>query len=329
MSMILTRTPFRVSLFGGGTDFEFWYQKHGAKIITFSIGYYCYIALRYLPPFFDSSHRIVWSKIEETSDIDRISHPVVKACLNFYNIKQGVELHHIGDLPARSGIGSSSSFTVGLIHALYVLQGRSVTKRQIINDAIFIEQNVLREYVGVQDQIQVGHGGFNLIEIKPNGDFSVSPISMALERLRSLTESLLLFYTGISRFSSEITKHTIESAGKNDQPLYEIASLTEEAHKILIDDSKPIDYLGELLHQSWIMKKSLSTEISTNEIDLMYEKAIEMGALGGKVLGAGGGGFLLLFAPPECHDKVRGALSDLVEIPFKMDQFGTTLVQHI
>ena len=329
MSMILTRTPFRVSLFGGGTDFEFWYQKHGAKIITFSIGYYCYIALRYLPPFFDSSNRIVWSKIEETSDIDKITHPVVKACLNFYNIKQGVELHHIGDLPARSGIGSSSSFTVGLIHALYILQGRSVTKRQIIDDAIFIEQNVLREYVGVQDQIQVGHGGFNLIEIKSNGDFSVSPISMARERLRSLTESLLLFYTGISRFSSEITKHTIESAGKNDQPLYEIASLTEEAHKILIDDSKPIDYLGELLHQSWVMKKSLSTEISTNEIDLMYEKAIEMGALGGKVLGAGGGGFLLLFAPPECHDKVRRALSDLVEIPFKMEQFGTTLVQHI
>lgn len=327
--MILTRTPFRVSLFGGGTDFEFWYQNHGSKIITCSIGYYCYIALRYLPPFFESSNRIVWSKIEETSNIDEISHPVVKACLNFYNIKQGVEIHHIGDLPARSGIGSSSSFTVGLIHALYILQGRSVTKRQIINDAIHIEQNILKEYVGIQDQIQVGYGGFNLIEISRDGDFCVSPVSLARERANLLTENLLLFYTGISRYSSEITKNTIKSASKNNKPLSDISSITDEAYNILIDNEKPIDAIGELLHHSWALKKSLSAEISTEGIDLLYEKAIEMGALGGKILGAGGGGFLLLYVPKRYQAKVRQALLGLVEIPFKMDQFGTNLVHHI
>ena len=329
MSMILTRTPFRVSLFGGGTDFEFWYQNHGSRIITCSIGYYCYISLRYLPPFFESSNRIVWSKIEETSNIDEISHPVIRACLNFYNIKQGVEIHHIGDLPARSGIGSSSSFTVGLIHALYVLQGRSVTKRQIINDAIHIEQKILKEYVGIQDQIQVGYGGFNLLDISRDGDFSVSPLALTRERASLLNESLLLFYTGISRFSSEITKNTIESASKNNRPLSEISSITDEAYNILIDNEKPIDILGELLHQSWVLKKSLSTEITTGEIDLLYEKAIDMGALGGKILGAGGGGFLLLYVPKRYQSKVRKALLGLVEIPFKMDQFGTNLVHNI
>ncbi len=328
MSMILTRTPFRVSLFGGGTDFKFWYQNHGSKLITCSIGYYCYIALRILPPFFDSANRIVWSKIEETNNINEITHPVVRACLNFYNISQGVEMHHIGDLPARSGIGSSSSFTVGLIHALYVLQGRSVTKRQIIDDAIYVEQNLLKEYVGIQDQIQVGYGGFNLIEIKQDGDFSVSPISISRDRISSLTENLLLFYTGISRFSSEITKHTIESAHKNDKPLQEIAFLTEQASEILTDDLKSLDLIGELLHNSWAMKKSLSSQISTQAIDLIYEKARKMGALGGKILGAGGGGFLLLYVPKEYQVNVRKALDSLVEIPFRLDQFGTTLVQH-
>lgn len=329
MSMILTRTPFRVSLFGGGTDFEFWYKNHGSKIITCSIAYYCYISLRYLPPFFDATNRIVWSKIEETSNIDEITHPVVRACLNFYDIKRGVEIHHIGDLPARSGIGSSSSFTVGLVHALYVLRGLSVTKRQIIDDAIFIEQNLLKEYVGIQDQIQVGYGGFNLIEIKRDGDFCVSPISIGQHRLFKLQENLLLFYTGISRFSSEITKHTIEGAHKNDQPLYGIQSLTESAYRVLTDDSLSIDGLGKLLHQSWELKRSLSSEISTNEIDVLYEKALAKGALGGKILGAGGGGFLLFYVPKKYQSNVRQALSDLVEIPFKFDQFGTNLMQHI
>ncbi|MHB1585976.1 MAG: GHMP family kinase ATP-binding protein [Acidiferrobacteraceae bacterium] len=323
--MVISRTPFRVSFFGGGTDYPGWFQDHGGRVLTSTINRYCYISARYLPPFFETRSRIVWSMIEQVNHPDDIKHPAVRAGLKFLKVDDGVEIHHDGDLPARSGLGSSSAFTVGLLHALYGLQGRMVSKSKLAEEAIYVEQVLLKEAVGIQDQIQVAHGGINLIDIRVDGTYEVRPILLPAQRIGELQEHLLLFFTGISRFASEVAQSQIEAIPKKKADLQEMAALVDPALEILTGGG-PIDDFGAMLHESWRLKRGLTDKVSSERIDEIYERARAAGALGGKLLGAGGGGFMLLFAKPERKPEIRKTLSHLLEIPFRFERSGTQII---
>ncbi len=326
--MIITRTPFRISFFGGGTDYPAWFQQHGGQVLSTTIDKYCYITCRHLPPFFDYKHRIVYSAIENVRHWDEIQHPAVRAVLGWSNCGKGLEIHHDGDLPARSGLGSSSSFTVGLLHALAALKGRYVSKKQLASNAIHIEQEVIGENVGSQDQIAAAYGGLNRIEFTRNGNFEVSPVIVRPQRLRELQSHLMLCFTGFSRIASEIAKSQIESIRQRDVELHRMAEMVEEAVRILHSRSSRIDAFGELLHEGWLHKKSLSDRVSTPEIDEIYQTALDAGATGGKILGAGGGGFLLLFVKPALQQRVREKLDHLVHVPFSFDDSGSRVVLY-
>lgn len=326
--MIITRTPFRISFFGGGTDYPTWYQKHGGEVLSTSIDKYCYITCRHLPPFFDYKHRIVYSAIENVRHWDEIRHPAVRGVLSWANCSKGLEIHHDGDLPARSGLGSSSSFTVGLVHALAALKGNMVSKEQLARDAIHIEQNVIGESVGSQDQVAAAFGGFNRIEFLRSGGFQVSPVIVKKKRLAELQKHLMLCFTGFSRIAAEVAQSKIANLAKRETELFRMREMVEEAVKILHGCSRPIEEFGDLLHQAWLAKKQLSEKVSTSEIDKIYDSAREAGAVGGKILGAGGGGFLLLFVKPENQPKVREALKNLVHVPFNFDESGSRVVLY-
>lgn len=326
--MIITRTPFRISFFGGGTDYPAWFQQHGGQVLSTTIDKYCYITCRHLPPFFDYKHRIVYSAIENVRHWDEIKHPAVRAVLGWSNCGKGLEIHHDGDLPARSGLGSSSSFTVGLLHALAALKGRYVSKKQLASNAIHIEQEVIGENVGSQDQIAAAYGGLNRIEFTRNGNFEVAPVIVRPQRLRELQSHLMLCFTGFSRIASEIAKSQIESIRQRDVELHRMAEMVEEAIRILHSRSSRIDAFGELLHEGWLHKKSLSDKVSTPEIDEIYQTALDAGATGGKILGAGGGGFLLLFVKPALQARVREKLDHLVHVPFSFDDSGSRVVLY-
>ena len=326
--MIITRTPFRISFVGGGTDYPAWFQQHGGQVLSTTIDKYCYITCRHLPPFFDYKHRIVYSAIENVRHWDEIQHPAVRAVLGWSNCGKGLEIHHDGDLPARSGLGSSSSFTVGLLHALAALKGRYVSKKQLASNAIHIEQEVIGENVGSQDQIAAAYGGLNRIEFTRNGNFEVSPVIVRPQRLRELQSHLMLCFTGFSRIASEIAKSQIESIRQRDVELHRMAEMVEEAVRILHSRSSRIDAFGELLHEGWLHKKSLSDRVSTPEIDEIYQTALDAGATGGKILGAGGGGFLLLFVKPALQQRVREKLDHLVHVPFSFDDSGSRVVLY-
>lgn len=326
--MIITRTPFRISFFGGGTDYPAWFQQHGGQVLSTTIDKYCYITCRHLPPFFDYKHRIVYSAIENVRHWDEIQHPAVRAVLGWSNCGKGLEIHHDGNLPARSGLGSSSSFTVGLLHALAALKGRYVSKKQLASNAIHIEQEVIGENVGSQDQIAAAYGGLNRIEFTRNGNFEVSPVIVRPQRLRELQSHLMLCFTGFSRIASEIAKSQIESIRQRDVELHRMAEMVEEAVRILHSRSSRIDAFGELLHEGWLHKKSLSDRVSTPEIDEIYQTALDAGATGGKILGAGGGGFLLLFVKPALQQRVREKLDHLVHVPFSFDDSGSRVVLY-
>jgi D-glycero-alpha-D-manno-heptose-7-phosphate kinase len=323
--MIISCTPFRVSFFGGGTDYPTWFRENGGRVLTSTINKYCYLTARYLPPFFDQRSRIVWSKIEKVDNPEEIEHPAVRGILQFLKIREGVEIHHVGDLPAHAGLGSSSAFTVGLLHALYALKGQMANKAQLADDAIYVEQEVLREAVGVQDQIEVAYGGINFIEIRRDGGYQVSPVILGRDRMEELQSHLMLFFTGISRFASEIAEEQIKAIPNKARELSAMFRLVDEALGMLPTD-RPIAQFGKLLHESWLLKRSLTDKISTNQIDQAYEAARRAGALGGKILGAGGGGFMLIFAAPEVQPKVRQALAGLLEVPFEFDHAGTQII---
>lgn len=323
--MIISRTPFRVSFFGGGTDYPAWFQDHGAKVLTSTINRYCYITARYLPPFFDQRSRIVWSKIELVNAVQEIKHPAVRAALQFLDIHKGVEIHHVGDLPARSGLGSSSAFAVGLLHALYALKGELANKRRLADDAIYIEQQMLNEAVGIQDQIQVAYGGINLIEVPRNGEYQVSPVILSSKRMREFESHMMLFFTGISRFASEIAQSQIKVIPHKTKALRAMGAMVDEAMHVLAG-SGSLDGFGRLLHESWLLKRSLTAKISSQMIDEVYEAARRAGALGGKLLGAGGGGFMLFFVPPARQQQVRESLHKLLEIPFHFEHAGTQII---
>ncbi|OQY48979.1 MAG: kinase [Candidatus Parabeggiatoa sp. nov. 2] len=324
--MIISRTPFRVSFFGGGTDYPAWYLEHGGKVLATAIDKYCYISCRYLPPFFEHKYRIVYSKIENVKHYNELRHPAVRAVLSYLECEKGLEIHHDGDLPARSGLGSSSAFTVGLLNVLYALQGKYCSSMQLAKEAIHIEQDIIQEHVGSQDQISTSLGGFNRIEFFTDGRFEITPLIIPNERKSELQKYLMLFFTGISRFASEVAKSQIENLKKRSSELYALGGMVDEAIKILSSKEIPIEEFGQLLHESWQYKRKLSEKITNKVIDDIYNTARLSGAMGGKIIGAGGGGFILLFVPPEQQEKVKKALEKLIYVPFNFENTGSRIV---
>ena len=326
--MIITRTPFRISFFGGGTDYPAWYRENGGSVLSSTIDKYCYITCRYLPPFFEHKYRIVYSHIENVQTVDEIRHPSVRTALKWANVEDGVEIHHDGDLPARSGLGSSSTFTVGLVHALYGLRGQMVSKNALAKNAIHIEQNLIKENVGSQDQISAAYGGFNRIDFHQDNSFGVSQIIIPIVRREELQSHLMLCFTGVSRIADLIAKSQIDNLSNHEIELKRMREMVNEAITILCNSNVSIDEFGKLLDQSWTLKKRLSTQVSTSLIDQIYDEAKSAGATGGKILGAGGGGFMLLFAKPERHSAIRERLKNLVHVLFKFDDSGSRVVLY-
>ena len=326
--MIISRTPFRVSFFGGGSDYPAWYQEHGGQVLATTIDKYCYISCRYLPPFFEHKYRIVYSKIENVKEISEIEHPAVKAVLSWMKSERGLEIHHDGDLPARSGLGSSSSFTVGLINVLMAMKGQHISNEDVAKLAIHIEQDIIKENVGSQDQISASYGGFNHIEFKTDNSMDVRPVILPQEKLEELENHLMLFFTGFSRYASDIAKSKIANFKNRVTELKKMKEMVGEAISILQSGNNSLDDFGKLLGESWRHKRSLSDKVSTPVIDGIYNEAIKAGALGGKILGAGGGGFLLLFVRPELHNKVMEKFKDLIYVPFKFENSGSKIVLY-
>jgi D-glycero-alpha-D-manno-heptose-7-phosphate kinase len=323
--MIISRTPFRVSFFGGGTDYPAWYTNNGGAVLATTIDKYCYITCRFLPPFFEHRIRVVYRVIETCQNVNEIEHPVVREVLRYLNIDRGVEIHHDADLPAGSGMGTSSSFTVGLLHALYALKGQMPSKLQLGLESIDIEQNRVLETVGSQDQISAAYGGINHITFSRNGDISVRPITVSADRVNELSTNLMLFYTGFARTASMVAASYVDNIESKEVQLNTLAGMVEEGVSILAD-GRDIQEFGKLLHESWLVKRALSPEVSNSGVDEVYERATAAGAIGGKLLGAGGGGMMLLFVPPSQQARVRERLNGLLHIPFKFESSGSQII---
>lgn len=326
--MIITRTPLRISFFGGGTDYPVWYKENGGAVLSTTINKYCYINCRYLPPFFNYKYRIRYVEREETQTIDDIKHNSVRECLKFANIDSGIEMVHTSDIPARSGVGSSSAFTAGFLQALNALNGRMITKRQLAHDAINVEHNLIKENVGAQDQVAVVFGGLNRIDFGGDDDFSVSPITITKEKTELLQNHLMLFFSGFSRNASDIAAEQIKKTSALKNELREMKGMVDKAVEILNSDSCDIKEFGKLLHESWKIKRGLTHMISSNEIDAIYETARRAGALGGKLLGAGGGGFVLIFAEPEIQSGIKEKLKDTLYVPFRFEKLGSQVIMY-
>lgn len=323
--MIINRTPFRISFFGGGTDYPSWYLKHGGCVLSTSIDKYCYITCRVLPPFFEHRLRIVYSKMEQCGHYSEIKHPAVREILRFLNIDQSLEIHHDGDLPARSGMGSSSSFTVGLLHALYAHLGIMPSKMRLASESIHVEQNMIKETVGSQDQVCVAYGGLNLIKFSTSGEIDVQPVTLSVERTRELNSHLMLFYTGIRRTASNVAQGYVNNLDNKYKVLKKMQKMAVQGLGILKSGSGICEF-GQLLHHAWMLKRGLSSDVSNHIVDGLYERAQEAGAIGGKITGAGGGGFLLLFVRPSEQKKVREALSEKIHVPFSFESSGSQIV---
>jgi D-glycero-alpha-D-manno-heptose-7-phosphate kinase len=323
--VIVTRTPYRISFFGGGTDYPAWYRRHGGSVLATTIDKYSYLTCRYLPPFFEHRIRVMYSKIEMCQHLDEIEHPAVREVLRYVGMDRGVEIHHDGDLPARSGMGSSSAFTVGLLHALYALKGQMPSKRQLAMESVLIEQERLKEAVGSQDQVLAAHGGLNHIVFTRDGEISVNPVTLSAELTQQLGAHLMLFYTGITRTASEIAESYIQRTETNEHQMQALADMVNEGLGIL-NDGKDLVRFGRLLDEAWKAKRSLSASVSSGEIDDLYAAARSAGAIGGKLTGAGGGGFMLLFVEPHNRRRVRERLGSLLHVPFRFSFGGSQVV---
>jgi D-glycero-alpha-D-manno-heptose-7-phosphate kinase len=323
--LIISRTPFRVSFFGGGTDYPAWYRSHGGAVLATTIDKYCYLTCRYLPPFFEHKIRVVYSKIENCHSVEEIVHPAVREILRYCRIDRGVEIHHDGDLPARSGMGTSSSFTVGLLHALYALKGQMPTKAQLAKESIVIEQEILKETVGSQDQVLAAHGGFNHVLFDASGEITIRPVTVSASRLNELNRHLMLFYTGIRRTASDVAGSYVNGLDDKDRQFRIIAELTNQGVSVLCGKSK-LALFGELLHHAWQAKRDLSARVSNADVEEIYKQALSAGAIGGKLLGAGGGGFILFFVPPSKQATVRRRLNKLIYVPFKFESSGSQII---
>lgn len=326
--MIISRTPFRISFFGGGTDYPIWYEENGGAVLSATINKYCYITARYLPPFFDYKYRIRYVSREETQNISEIKHPSVRECLEFLNINSGIEMVHTSDLPARSGLGSSSAFTVGFLNSLYALTGKMATKRRLALDAIYVEQDLIKENVGSQDQTAAAFGGFNRIDFGGTEEINVRPVILSPEKLKLLQDHFMLFFTGFSRDASEVAGEQIKQTPSKYNELLTMKAMVDEAINILCSNPCRIEDFGKLLDESWKIKRSLTNLISTNKIDAIYETALRAGAIGGKLCGAGGGGFLLLFVPPENQSRIKEALKHILYVPFSFENLGSQIIFH-
>lgn len=325
--MIVSRTPHRISFFGGGTDYPDYYLEHGGKVLGVAIDKYSYLNVRKLPPFFEHKHRIVYSKQENVLSIDEIVHPSVRETLKYLNIDYGISIHHDGDIPARSGMGSSSAFTVGLLNSMKALEGKMMSKKELAKIAIHIEQNLIKENVGSQDQTFAAYGGLNTIEFLQNGEIIVEPVIMNHDRLVEFQGNMMLFFTGLSRMASGILDEQMANTALNIPNLNRMKDMVNEAHDILVSNAN-LNQFGELLNSTWALKKSLSSKVTNPVIDSMYDKAIQAGALGGKLLGAGSGGFMMFYVEEKYQDKVRAALSDYLHIPFCFDFDGSKIVVY-
>lgn len=322
--MIICRTPFRISFFGGGTDYPVWYKEHGGAVLSTTIDKYCYVSLRHLPPFFDFNYRIRYYIKEEKKELDDIQHPSVRECLRFMNIERGVEVVHSADLPAQSGLGSSSTFTVCMLHALNTLLHKNPTKRELALSAINVEQKMIGESVGSQDQTSAAFGGFNRIQFGGPQEIAVNMLVLSPEVLRTLQGNLMLFFTGFSRNASEVAKEQIQKTKNKKAELFRMMEIVDEAHLLL--NQGDIDSFGRLLHDQWLIKRGMASLITNNCIDGIYDAGMRAGALGGKLLGAGNGGFMLFYVRPEQQPAVKQALASLLHVPFYFESLGSQVV---
>tara|TARA_Y100000590_G_scaffold467515_1_gene646652 strand:+ start:1099 stop:2103 length:1005 start_codon:yes stop_codon:yes gene_type:complete len=323
--MIISKTPYRISFFGGGSDYPAWYIKNGGAVLSTTIDKYVYISCRNLPPFFKHKHRIVWSQIETVREINQIKHKAVKEMLKHFKIMNGLEIHYDGDLPARSGMGSSSVFVVGLMNLLNNFVGKKINKKKLATNSIYFEQKILKEIVGSQDQIAAVYGGFNKITFRPGGKFTVNPFPIKSGRVKQLNRNLLLVYTGLKRTAHDIASDYVNKLQKSKKyHILEILNFVKEGEKILKQGN--LDDFGNLLHESWLEKKSLSTSISNSSINDIYNDAIKNGAIGGKLLGAGGGGFFLFYIPYFKQKKLIKHFKKLITIPFNFSSEGSKIL---
>ena len=327
--MIISRTPYRVSFFGGGTDYPSWYLKEGGAVLSTTIDKYCYITCRILPPFYEVKYKVVWSHIEVVSTISEILHPAVRNGLKYLGINNGVglEIHHQGDLPARAGMGSSSSFVVGFFKAMLALKGQMISKKDLAKMAIEFEQDILKENVGSQDQMAAAYGGLNVIRFNTNGDILVEPITISSKRISELENHLMLFYTGNTRLASDIAGDFVRNFDSKVGVLRKMYDIVGSAIEVLTSESDICDF-GALLNETWQLKQSVSTKVSSELVNRIYGIALENGAIGGKLLGAGSSGFMLIFAPPEKQPQIKSALSGYQYVPFKFEDAGSVITYY-
>ena len=322
--MIISRTPYRISFFGGGTDYPEWYRVNGGQVLSTAINRYLHISCRYLPPFFDHKIRLAYSVTEECEDFSQIDHPSVREVLRFLQIKDGLEIHFGGDLPGRSGTGSSSACTVGMLNALYAFKNETISSERLANESINIEQNIIGEIVGSQDQISAAYGGFNHIKFNQDDSIDINPIDAKTYNLNQLDSKLMLFFTGIRRTAETVAKTYVEDLLNKEKQLFQMSEMVDKSLEIL--KSNDLDNFGRLLDEGWRKKKELSKEVSNQVIDDIYAKGIKCGALGGKISGAGGGGFVFFYVPEENQPKLKEALSGLTHVPFNFEVEGSKII---
>ncbi len=324
--MIITRTPFRMSFFGGGTDMETFFKENGGAVISTTFDKYCYVNVRHLPHFFDWNTELTYSKIEKVSDVDEINHPAIRNAMKMLDMHE-IRLTYEADLPARSGLGTSSSFAVGMLNAFYALKGKYADKKKLADEAIYLERVLCDEAGGWQDQIAAAYGGFNRINFNSDG-YEVLPVIISPERKRQLNNNLLMFFTGFTRFSAAVQQANNLGAKDKKSQLREMLSLVDDAEKVLTDNNSDLDDFGRLLDHTWRLKRQTGSAVSTDSIDTLYAKGIEAGAIGGKLLGAGGGGFLVFYVQPDKHNSVKKAMKDLMYIPFEFENGGTRVIHY-
>lgn len=328
--MIITQTPFRMSFFGGGTDMESFFTKHGGAVLSTTFDKYCYVNVRHLPRFFDYSTELSYSRTERVTNIQDIEHPAIRNAMQMLNMQE-IRLTYEADLPARSGLGTSSSFAVGMLSAFYALKGKYASKKQLADEAIYLERVLCDEAGGWQDQIAASYGGFNRINLNTDGTYDVLPVIISPERKKKLNDNLMMFFTGFTRFSSDVQKansSTLETQAEKENRLLEMLSLVDQAENILTNKSVDLDEFGKLLDHTWKLKRQTGSAVSTNNIDELYARGMAAGALGGKLLGAGGGGFLVFYVQPQYQKAVREAMNDLLYIPFKFEDGGSRVIHY-
>lgn len=325
--MIITKTPFRMSFFGGGTDMESFFREYGGAVLSTTFDKYCYVTVRHLPRFFDWSTHLTYSNQEYVTDVEKIKHPAIKNAMKMLDMHE-IRLLYEADLPARSGLGTSSSFAVGMLNAFYALKGKYADKKRLADEAIYLERVLCNEAGGWQDQIAASFGGMNRIEFNKDGSYDVRPIIIHPEKKQQLNDNLLMFFTGFTRFSSEMQKANQAGYDEKIKQLQQMYSLVNEAEAVLEDKHSDLDDFGRLLDKTWRLKRQTGGAITTDSIDGLYEKGIAAGALGGKLLGAGGGGFLLFYVQPEKREAVMDAMKDLLYVPFRFEDSGTQVVHY-